>query len=82
GRRDPLSASTLLVQLFLVLLVFSRLFGRASFWQSVMGEDYLRVVKNIAEEGTELLGYGLIAIAAVELLVVVVSAGRAQPTRT
>ena len=53
---------------FLVLFVFSRLFGRESFWQSVMGEGYIRVVKNIAEEGTEILGYGLITIAAFELL--------------
>lgn len=52
----------------LVTFVFSRLFGRASFWEAVMGEGYLRVVKNIAEEGTELLGYGLIVIAALELL--------------
>lgn len=54
---------------FLVLLVFSRLFGREVFWQSVMGEGYMRVVKNIAEEGTEIMGYALIAISAVELLI-------------
>lgn len=55
---------------FLVLFVFSRLFGRESFWQGVMGERYQRVVKNIAEEGTEIMGYGLIMIAAIELLYV------------
>lgn len=55
---------------FLVLFVFSRLFGRESFWQRVMGERYQRVVKNIAEEGTEIMGYGLIMIAAIELLYV------------
>ena len=33
-----------------------------------MGEGYLRVVKNIVEEGTELVGYSLILIAAVDLL--------------
>jgi hypothetical protein len=58
---------------FLVLLVFSRLFGRGSFWQAVMGDGYMRVVKNIAEEGTEIMGYGLIAIAAMELLYVTLS---------
>lgn len=52
----------------LVTFVFSRLFGRASFWEAVMGERYVRVVKNIAEEGTELLGYGLILVAALELV--------------
>lgn len=55
---------------FLVLFVFSRLFGRETFWQGVMGERYQRVVKNIAEEGTEIMGYGLILIAAIELLYV------------
>lgn len=61
---------------FLVLLVFSRLFGRGSFWQVVMGDNYQRVVKNIAEEGTEIMGYGLMAIAATELLVRVISDAR------
>lgn len=54
---------------FLVLFVFSRLFGRASFWEAVMGDGYMRVVKNIAEEGTEIMGYTLIVISSVELLV-------------
>ncbi len=55
---------------FVVTVLFSRLIGRARFWQGVMGENYDRVIKNIAEEGTESLGYGLIAIAAVDLLIV------------
>ena len=52
---------------FLVLFVFSRLFGRESFWAVVMGERYQRVVKNVVEEGTEIMGYSLIMIAAMEL---------------
>lgn len=63
---------------FLVLFVFSRLFGRESFWQAVMGEGYMRVVKNIAEEGTEIMGYGLIAIAATELFIRTISGNRTQ----
>lgn len=47
----------LLVTGVMLLLVFSRLFGMGSFWHNVMGDDYVRVVKNIAEEGTELLAY-------------------------
>lgn len=43
-----------------VLLVFSRLFGMGQLWQELMGESYLRPVKNIAEEGTELLAYAII----------------------
>ena len=64
----------------LVVIVFSRLIGRGVFWQSVMGENYLRVVKNIAEEGTELLGYTLLLIAAIEFLWVVIKDKRARVT--
>jgi hypothetical protein len=48
------------------VLVFSRLFGRTSYWQSVMGEEYMRVVKNAAEEGVELLGLTLILLAVIQ----------------
>jgi hypothetical protein len=50
------------------LLGFSRLIGRESFWQAVMGDSYLRIVKNIVEEGIETLGYTLIFISAIELV--------------
>ena len=63
-----LPSAGVLMSGFLVTFVFSRLFGRRSFWEAVMGEGYLRVVKNIVEEGTELVGYSLILIAAVDLL--------------
>lgn len=52
---------------FMTVFVFSRLFGRTVFWEAVMGDRYIRVVKNLAEEGTELLGYVLILIAVAEL---------------
>ena len=63
-----LSSAGMLMSGFLVTIVISRLFGRRSFWEAVMGEGYMRVVKNIVEEGTELVGYSLILIAAVELV--------------
>ena len=63
-----LPSAGMLMSGFLVTFVFSRLFGRRSFWEAVMGEGYVRVVKNIVEEGTELVGYSLILIAAVELV--------------
>lgn len=53
-----------------VILAFSRVMGRGSFWTSVMGENYIRIVKNIVEEGTETLGYTLIFISAVELVLI------------
>lgn len=51
---------------FLTTFVFSRLFGKTRFWEAVMEEKYFRSVKNAAEECTELLGYSLLFIAALE----------------
>ncbi|MFB9136656.1 hypothetical protein M1D72_01785 [Vibrio sp. AK197] len=48
----------------MLLLVFSRLYGMGSFWQSVMSDSYIRDVKNISEETMELLCYCLIALGA------------------
>ncbi|MBV7261627.1 hypothetical protein Q4491_07825 [Photobacterium sp. 2_MG-2023] len=47
------------------LLVFSRLFGMGEIWQTAMQDNYMREVKNLAEEGVELLGYSLILAAAI-----------------
>ncbi|MCD9518055.1 hypothetical protein AYY26_09640 [Photobacterium phosphoreum] len=47
-----------------IIFVFSRLFGMEVFWHQVMGSDFQRIVKNIAEETTELLGYTIIIYAA------------------
>ena len=41
----------------LTVLVFSRLFGMHELWETLMLDGYNRTVKNMAEEGTELLGY-------------------------
>ncbi|MEA9391583.1 hypothetical protein SJI19_13695 [Acerihabitans sp. TG2] len=41
----------------LCVLVFSRLFGMQILWKGILSGDYQRVAKNMAEEGTELLGY-------------------------
>jgi len=51
---------------FLTVFVFSRLFGCRILWESVMAGSYMRCIKNIAEEGLELLGYLFIGIASVE----------------
>lgn len=63
-----LPSAGVLLSGILVTFVFSRLFGRRSFWEAVMGDNYIRVVKNVVEEGTELMGYALILIAALELV--------------
>ena len=49
-----------------LLVVFSRLYGMGSFWQSVMHEYYVREVKDVSEEAMELLCYCLIALGAVK----------------
>lgn len=50
-----------------MVMVFSRLFGRAAYWTAILGENYVRVAKNTAEEGTELLALGIILVAVIEL---------------
>ncbi|MEM6575012.1 MAG: hypothetical protein AAF736_12120 [Pseudomonadota bacterium] len=51
---------------FAVVMAFSRLFGRDSFWRQVMGSGYDRSVKNLAEESVELLGYAILTVGVVE----------------
>lgn len=51
----------------LTTYVFSRLFGRQILWMDVMGEHYVRIVKNLAEETTESIGYMLICMGTLEL---------------
>ncbi|MCW8327222.1 hypothetical protein MD588_00210 [Photobacterium sp. SDRW27] len=46
------------------LLVFARIYGMGVLWQGAMQENYMRSVKNLAEEGTELLAYSLILFSA------------------
>ncbi|WP_308561368.1 transporter [uncultured Klebsiella sp.] len=43
----------------LCILVFSRLFGMHLLWETVLREQYVRVVKNMVEEGAESFGYVL-----------------------
>lgn len=43
-----------------IVMVFSRLYGNGAFWHAAMGEHFLRVAENVAEEGIELLGYGVL----------------------
>lgn len=52
----------------LCILVFSRLFGMNSLWHMLMLDGYNRVVKNMVEEGCELLGYAFCLIAALGYL--------------
>ncbi len=48
--------------------LFSRFFGRSFIWEHIMRENYVRNVKNAAEESIELLGYIFLFCATVELV--------------
>ncbi|MBD1576327.1 hypothetical protein HC723_07745 [Vibrio sp. S11_S32] len=52
-----------------VLFVFSRLFCMGSLWDGLMQAHPERAVKNVAEEGTEMLGYMVIFFSCVSYLV-------------
>lgn len=43
-----------------IVLIYSRLYGMTELWQLLMGENYIRLVKIVSEECTELLGYGMV----------------------
>lgn len=45
-----------------LLLFFTRLYGMGDFWSNVMSDNYIRKVKTLSEEGSELLSYYLIAL--------------------
>ncbi len=62
-------ASAWLFSGILVTYVFSRLFGRSKFWLLLYSEENYRLAKAAVEEGTELLGYSLILIGAVEFFI-------------
>ena len=52
----------------IIIHAFARLFGRESAWTTLMPEEnYVRAVKDAAEEGVELLGYAIVFMGAIEL---------------
>lgn len=61
-------AGTVMLVGLVVLLFFSRLMGMSEVWQSMMGDGYIRTVKNAVEETSELLGYSLIFAASIRYM--------------
>ncbi len=59
-------ASSWLFSGFLITYIFSRLFGRSSFWRLLYHDESYRLAKAATEEGLELLGDTLMLISAVE----------------
>lgn len=54
---------------FLIVMIFSRIFGLDPIWENLLGDNFIRPIKRIAEEGTELLGYSLMFLAVCEMFV-------------
>ena len=65
--RDTISVGLFLIGITL-LHVFSRLWGKSDNWKTLLQEKYMRVFKDLAEEGLELVAYSILFIATVELL--------------
>jgi len=53
------------------LHVFTRIYGKPSNWDNIMGDNYLYSVERISEEAVELIAYMMILIAVVELFIFV-----------
>lgn len=62
--------------------IFSRLFGRASLWEAILADRYMREFKNTIEEAVELLGYSLILIGTLELLLLAQRVNQARNTHS
>jgi hypothetical protein len=58
----------IIVSGFMSVFIYSRIFGRGALWHAIMGEQFIRVAKNAAEEGSELAGYYLIYVGVLEYL--------------
>ena len=65
--KDTISIGLFLIGITL-LHVFSRLWGKSDNWKTLLQEKYMRVFKDLAEEGLELVAYSILFIATVELL--------------
>lgn len=61
-------AGMLMLVAVAILLFYSRLMGMTAIWKDLMGDEYLRVIKNAIEEAGELLGYSLIFTASATYL--------------
>jgi hypothetical protein len=65
--KDNIATGLFLIGLTL-LHVFSRLWGKSDNWKTLLQEKYMRVFKDLSEEGIELVAYSILMIATVELL--------------
>lgn len=50
---------------FIVVLIFSRVYGSGDLWRPIMGPNYTWQIKAALQEGIELMGYSLLTFGAV-----------------
>jgi len=50
---------------FLIIVLFSRLFGTSSLWELVVSSEYIHITKTVVQEGLELFGYSILFYGAV-----------------
>ena len=66
GRIWPSPGIALLFAGAIILLAYVRLVGQESFWMTLLGDDYRRVIKLAVEEFMELFGYLVWVIGSIE----------------
>jgi multisubunit Na+/H+ antiporter MnhB subunit len=67
-RSWPSAGLALIFGGLIILIPYAQLMGHEPFWQSIMGDEYVRAAKIITEELIELGGYTLITIGSGEFL--------------
>ncbi|HJP03865.1 MAG: hypothetical protein CL799_00105 [Chromatiales bacterium] len=67
-RSWPSAGLAMIISGYILLIPFAQLVGHEAFWQELMQESYVRVVKVASEELIELGAYTMITLGAVEFL--------------
>ncbi|MEE4186496.1 MAG: hypothetical protein V2J12_12080 [Gammaproteobacteria bacterium] len=67
-RSWPSAGLAMLLAGFIMLVPFAQMVGHEGLWRAILADDYLRVVKVVAEEFVELGAYLLITIGAIEFV--------------
>lgn len=65
-RSWPSAGLALIMGGLILLLPFAQLVGHAAFWEIILGDNYVRVVKVATEEIVELGAYSIITIGTIE----------------
>jgi hypothetical protein len=67
-RSWPSAGLALIIGGLILLIPFAQLIGHQVLWETILGEDYVRVVKVATEEFIELGAYAIITIGTIEFL--------------